>query len=298
MAKPEIGKIGIWNFFDQQSTAQISDIVKELEAMGWPAIWIPEAMGRDSMVNASLILSATTKLKVATGIAQLHARHPMTMAASQKSLSEAYNNRFVLGIGVSHEPFVAGIRGLSYEKPLTQTREYILAMKEAPYVAPEPSQVPPLLVAALGPKMLALSAELADGAHPYNTLPVHTEQARKIIGKDAFLAPELKVILETDPEVARTAARNSIGFYMELPNYVNNFLRMGFSEEDIETVSDKFVDGLFAWGDMDTIKDRIQQHLDAGADHVAIQVVPTNNENRAERQMPMEEWKALAEACL
>ncbi len=287
----DIGKAGIWQAnFDGLPAAEIAKAVKKLEGMGWKCIWSPEALGRDVLITSSIILNASKKLHAATGIAQIHARHPMTMAGAQKALAQAHQNRFLLGLGVSHAPFIEGVRKLSYEKPLSYMESYLKEMREAVYMSVEPSQTPPVFLAALGPKMLELAASKADGAHPYNTLPSHTESARKIMGKDAFLAPEQKVIFETDPQKARETARASIGFYMELPNYINNFLRMGFTEADIKDVSDRFIDGLFSWGDMDAIKNRITEHLEAGADHVAIQVISAPDA----KGLPMAEWKALA----
>jgi len=280
---------------DRHSTPVVKDTVSEIEAMGWPCLWRPEALGRDPFVSAAILLGASTALKVATGIAQITARHPMTAVAGQKTLAEAFDNRFVLGLGVSHQPFVEGIHGLDYKKPYSQMVDYLDKMKQAPFMALEHSDAPPTIIAALGPKMLKLAAEKADGAHPYFVPPEHTAYAREIMGPDALLAPEQKVVLESDPSKARELARSGMQFYMDLPNYMNNLRRHGFSDEDLEQCSDKLVDGVVAWGTLDDILARIKQHHDAGADHVAIQVI--TGEGFGGR-LPIDEWRQLAEALL
>ncbi len=296
MTKVDIGRVGVWQgMLDRHSTPVVKDTVSEIEAMGWPCLWRPEALGRDPFVSAAILLGASTTLKVATGIAQITARHPMTAVAGQKTLAEAFDNRFVLGLGVSHQPFVEGIHGLDYKKPYSQMVDYLDKMKQAPFMALEHSDTPPTIIAALGPKMLKLAAEKADGAHPYFVPPEHTAYAREIMGPDALLAPEQKVVLESDPSKARELARSGMQFYMDLPNYMNNLRRHGFSDEDLEQCSDKLVDGVVAWGTLDDILARIKQHHDAGADHVAIQVI--TGEGFGGR-LPIDEWRQLAEALL
>ena len=260
--------------------------------MGWPTVWIPEAVGRDPFVSASVMLGATSTLKIATGIVQIHARHPMTTAAAQKTVAEAFDNRFLLGIGVSHGPMIEGIRNLDYSKPYSYMVEYLDAMEGAMYMAAGPEEDPPIVLAALGPKMLALAAERTAGAHPYFVPPEHTAIAREIMGPDALLAPEQKVCLETDPEAARALARENMAFYMDLPNYVNNLHRLGFTEADTAELSDRLVDAVVAWGDLDSIKARIQAHHDAGADHVAVQALSPRGE------LPLAQWRTLADALL
>lgn len=260
--------------------------------MGWPTLWIPEAVGRDPFVSASVMLGATSTLKIATGIVQIHARHPMTAVAAQKTVAEAFDNRFLLGIGVSHGPMIEGIRKLDYSKPYSYMVEYLDAMEGALYMAAGPEENPPVVLAALGPKMLALAAERTAGAHPYFVPPEHTATAREIMGPDALLAPEQKVCLETDPEAARALARENMAFYMDLPNYVNNLHRLGFTEADTSDLSDRLVDAVVAWGDLDSIKARIQAHHDAGADHVAVQVLAPRGE------LPLAQWRTLADALL
>jgi len=193
--------------------------------------------------------------------------------AAQKSLSEQSNNRFLLGLGVSHKPLVEGVRGLNYGPPVKTMRNYLEGMKAAPYTAVSLDEEPPTVIAALGPKMLELASELAQGAHPYFTSPDHTAMAREKLGKDSWLCVEQKVILENNATKAREAAKQTAKIYQGLPNYRNNWIRMGLSEKDIDTLNDKFIDSTFAWGTSDKIKERIQEHFDAGADHVCIQPV-------------------------
>ena len=294
--KPDIGRVGIWQgMLDRHPTSEVKDTVAAVEAMGWPCLWRPEAIGRDPFVSAAIMLEATSTLKIATGIAQTSARHPMTAVACQKTLAEAYDNRFVLGLGVSHQPFVEGIHQMSYHKPYSQMVDYLDKMSQAQFMALEHPDPPATIIAALGPKMLKLAADKADGAHPYFVPPEHTAHAREIMGPDALLAPEQKVVFETDPTKAREMARSGMSFYMDLPNYMNNLKRHGFSQDDVDQCSDKLVDGVVAWGSLDDILARIKEHHDAGADHVAIQVI--TGEGFGGR-LPMEEWQQLADALL
>jgi probable F420-dependent oxidoreductase len=167
------------------------------------------------------------------------------------------------------------MRGHKYEKPIPTMRAYLEAMARVHYAGPAPAEKPKTVVAALGPKMLALAAELADGVHPYNVTAEHTAKAREIIGPDKLLCPELMVILETDASAARAIGRRTLSQYLQMPNYRNNFLRLGFSDTDCDNGgSDKLIDAIVAWGDEDAIRKRIQAHWDAGADHVCIQSLP------------------------
>jgi probable F420-dependent oxidoreductase len=218
----------------------------------------------------------------------------VTMAAGQKTLAEAYPGRFLLGLGVSHAPLVEGLRGHRYENPIATMRAYLDAMDRAPYRSVPPAARQPRLLAALGPQMLRLSAERADGAHPYNTNPEHTAQAREILGPDRYLCPEQAVVFETDPAKARERGRQFLGFYLTLPNYANNFLRLGFSDADFAGGgSNRLIDAIVAWGDIDRIRERIHDHHAAGADHVCVQVLPEEP-----HALPMREWRELAAALL
>jgi probable F420-dependent oxidoreductase len=291
----DLGRVGIWTFaLDLQPTARARELAAELEELGYGAIWVPDAVGRDPLVHATLLLGGTTRIAVGTGIAQIYGRDAMSMAGGWKTVSEAFPDRFVLGLGVSHQPMVEGLRGQSYGPPLTAMREYLDKMDGAIYMATEPTDSPRRVLAALGPKMLALAAERADGAHPYNVPPEHTARAREILGPGKLLAPEQAVALVTDRDEARQIARDHMSIYLGLPNYVNNLRRVGFTDDDFaDNGSDRLADALVAWGDADTIRARVQAHLDAGADHVAVQVL-----KHRRTELPLAEWRDLAPALL
>jgi probable F420-dependent oxidoreductase len=290
--KPDLGPVGLWTFnLDLQPAEQVRELVPEVEAMGWGCVWIPEAVNRDAMVNSALLLSASSTLKVGTGIASIWGRDPMTTAASLHTLSEAWPGRFVLGLGVSHQPMVEGIRAMDYSKPFSKMRDYLAAMENALYFAPKVEQEH-VVLAALGPKMLALAATAADGAHPYFVPVEHTPFAREHLGPDALLAPEQAVVLSTDPEEARAVARGHMATYLSLPNYTNNLRRLGWGDEDLTAPgSDKLVDAIVAWGDEQAVVDRVKAHHDGGADHVALQVLPLDGTS-----VPMDHWRRLSEA--
>jgi probable F420-dependent oxidoreductase len=268
----DIGRIGIWTFhFERQPAARMREAAAEIEDLGYGALWFPEAIGREALSQAALLLDATRRIVVATGIANIWARDAMTMAAGQKTLCEAHPGRFLLGIGVSHAPFVAGLRGLDYSKPVATMSAYLDAMASSPYASMQPSEPAPTLLAALGPKMLALAAERTDGAHTYWCTPEHTARARGILGPGKLLCVEQKVVLTDDPSEGRAAALGALALYVDLPNYRNNWVRLGFTDEEIDGRADRFVDAVVAWGDERAVGDRIREHLDAGADHVCIQ---------------------------
>ena len=224
----QLGRVGIWTRqFEDQPAAKAQEAARELEELGYGAIWFGEAMGREVLANAGLLLAGTKRIVIATGIANIYARDAVAMAAGQKTLAEAYPNRFLLGLGVSHIPLVEQLRGHRYEKPVATMRAYLEAMDRAPYSAPAPATKPPRVLAALGPKMLELSAQLADGAHPYNVNPEHTTQARAILGPEPYLCPEQAVVLETDSEKARGIARAFLGFYLDTAQLRQQFSAPG-----------------------------------------------------------------------
>jgi probable F420-dependent oxidoreductase len=271
----ELGKLGVWTGMDSMTAADGATFAKRVAAWGYSALWLPESRGRNALVHASWLLANTDKLVVATGIANIYARDPMAMANGQKGLAEQSRGRFLLGVGVSHRPAVEGLRGHRYSKPVATMRAYLAAMREAPYPAPPPPERPLTVLAALGPRMLALAAEMADGAHPYNTTPEHTAEARRVLGPGKLLCPEVWVLLETDPAQARVCARAALSRYLQLENYVNAWHRQGFDDDDLAGGgSNRFLDALVAWGDERAIRDRIRQHWDAGADHVCVQPIP------------------------
>ena len=290
-----LGRVGLWTFqLDLQPAASARETARELEELGYATVWLPEAVGREAFVNSSLLLSATERLVVATGIASIWARDALTMAAGQMSLCEAFPDRFLLGLGVSHQPMVDYLRGQHYDKPLTKMRGYLDAMDAALYVAPRPSEEPRRVLAALGPKMLELAATRALGAHPYFVPVEHTAVARDMLGSGPMLCPEQAVVLSTDPTVARAAARQHMATYLGLPNYINNLRRLGWGDADLgDGGSDRLVDAIVAWGDVGAIVARVQAHLDAGADHVCVQVLDPDA-----TALPMRQWRELAPALL
>lgn len=292
---PTLGPIGLWTFaLDRQPWSRAKDAAAEVEEMGWSAIWVPEATNRNALVNATLLLGATERMVVATGIAPIHNRDAMASANGQRTLDEAFPGRFLFGLGVSHQWLVEDIRGGTYTKPLATMRAYLEAMDAAPFSAHAPSMRGRKVIAALGPKMLALSAELADGAHPYLTTPEHTATAREILGPDKILAPDQKLLLETDPAEARRISRMHLAGYLAQPNYQNSFLRQGYTRDDIDNGgSDHLIDSIVAWGTLEQVCARVQAHRDAGASHVAVQLLP-----RDMGDLPLAEYRRLADALV
>lgn len=257
---------------DAMTAAASVDFARRLEALGYETLWMPESRGRNALVHAAWVLASTSRLNIATGIANIYARDAVAMMNAARGLNEASGGRFLLGMGVSHVPLVASLRGHVYGKPVATMRAYLEAMKSAPYAAPAPAEAPKIVLAALGPKMVELSRDLADGAHPYNVTPEHTAEARRILGPGKLLCPEMMALLETDPVKARAVARSNLAHYMALDNYVNNWRRLGYGDADFANGgSDRFIDAMVSWGDPRAIMARVQQHWDAGADHVCIQ---------------------------
>jgi probable F420-dependent oxidoreductase len=269
----QINKLGVWAATDHLSASNAADFARRIEAWGYGALWIPEALGREVFSASAWLLANTSALIVASGIANIYARDPLASAAAQKGLNEQSGGRFLLGLGVSHVPLVE-IRKHAYGKPLATMRAYLRGMAEADYRGIAPPAPPKTVLAALGPKMLELSAELADGAHPYNVPPEHTRQARRILGAGKLLCVEQAAILETNAAAARAIARRFLAFYFGLPNYVDNWRRLGFTDPDFAGGgSDRLIDAIIAWGDEQAIRARIQEHWQAGADHVCVQAV-------------------------
>jgi probable F420-dependent oxidoreductase len=247
-----------------------------VEAWSYSVLWIPEAMGRDPLVHAAWLLANTTRLVVATGIANIHAREAAAMAAAGYTLNEQSGGRFLLGIGVSHSTVVENVHGKRYGRPIETMRAYLDGLARARHIAKHAASSR-IILAALGPRMLALAGELADGAHPYCGTPEHTRRAREIIGPEKLLCPEQKILFETDPAKARLIARGALSPYLEAKNYRNHWLRLGFVEGDFaDGGTDRLIDALVLWGDETKIRRRLQEHWDAGADHVCIQALPSD----------------------
>jgi probable F420-dependent oxidoreductase len=290
-----LGPIGAWSFDVERLGADAARAyARDLESLGVPVLWIPESLGsKEAFAHASLLLSASTKLIIATGIANIWARDPVAMANGQRALADAYPDRFLLGIGVSHAPIIK-TRGMGaiWERPLEHMNEYLDAMDKAPYTGPAVDA--PRLLAALGPKMLKLSAQRSLGAHPYFVPVEHTTMARRELGSGPLLAVEQAAVLATDAATGRATARRHMKRYLELDNYANNLRRMGWSDADIANGgSDALVDAIVVWGDVKAVKARVDDHLARGADHVTIQVIRVDP-----AAPPSQEWRALAPALL
>jgi probable F420-dependent oxidoreductase len=223
----QLGRVGLWTrLLDIQPADQLRTTIAELEELGWGSLWSWEVFGREALTNAGLLLCATQRLVIGTGIANIWARDPVAMVAAQRTLAEAYPGRFVLGIGVSHAPIVDA-RGHRYQQPLQRMRAYLDAMDAAPWQGPPLQEEPLRVLAALGPRMLELAAERSAGALTYNSAPEATAWARSILGAGPLLAVEQAVLVEDDPAEARRIARESLAFYLTLPNYVRAWERAG-----------------------------------------------------------------------
>ncbi len=268
----DLGRLGVWSFIDDLPAPEAAAFAQRLEELGYAALWIPEAVGRDPFATIGYLAGQTERIVLATGIANIYARDPMTMRAVRETLGEASGGRFLLGLGVSHGHLVTGVRGHEYKKPVSTMRAYLESMESALYHGPKPKEEAPIVLAALRQNMLKLAGEKTAGAHPYFVTPEHTERAREILGKGPLLCPEQKVLLETDPSVAREVARNAMKIYTGLPNYQACLEWLGFEQADfVDGGSERLVDAIVAWGDEKAIAARVKAHFDAGADHVCIQ---------------------------
>ncbi len=255
--KPNLGRFGVWTMGVPKP-----DQAVEIEKLGYGAVWIGGSPAGD-LNYVEPILEHTETLQVATGIINVWTAEAEQVAEAYHRIEKAYPGRFLLGIGIGHPEHTE-----EYRKPYDVLVEYLDALDAAK--VPTSRRV----IAALGPKVLKLSAQRSAGAHPYLTTPEHTGQARNTIGKTVFLAPEHKVVLTTDAEQAREIGRDTVGFYLNLSNYLNNWKRLGFTDDDIaKPGSDKLIDALVAHGTPEAIAARLTEHLDAGADHVTIQVL-------------------------
>ena len=295
MERSMIGRVGVFSFaFEQHPTGQARDEVARIEELGYGAIWFPEARGKEAFTHATLLLSGGSRVAVATGIATIWGRDPMTAAAAAATVAEAFPGRLIVGLGVSHRPAVEELRGQPYGSPLAKMGAYLDGMATATYQAAEPPERPPVVLGALGPRMLALAAERTAGAHTYFVPVEHTERARDMLGPDRVLAVEQAVVLEPDATRAREIARTHTGRYLRLDNYRNNLARLGWSDVDLAGAgSDRLVDAVVAWGAEPAIAARVQDHLAAGATHVCIQVV---DEDRS--QLRLDQLEALAPALV
>ena len=286
-----MGPVGLWTAaLDVLEVPAARDQVAALDEQGWDALWIPEAYGREAFTAASLYLAASERMTVATGIASIYGRDAVAASSAARTLEAAFPGRFVMGLGVSHAPLVERMRGHEYGKPLAAMRSYLDALDAAPYAAAGGTEPPPRVLAALGPKMLELARDRAQGAHPYLVTPEHTASAREVLGAGPLLAVEQAVVLSDDPEVVRARAHWHLEIYTGLPNYRASWLRQGFDEDDlVRGGSDRLKAGMVVGGDEDVLRARVQAHLDAGADSVCLQVL-----GDSPFDVPSQDWERLA----
>ena len=284
-----LGGTGVWTWQLRFGDAgEIADAAAELDDLGYSAIWIPDVSG-DVLSAVEVLLQATDRVTVATGILNVWLNDAAEVAARRATWSAAWQARALLGIGISHAPFIDRLDKGKWDRPVARMRDYLADLDRAPVPVPRDARV----LAALGPRMLTLARDAAGGAHPYLVTPEHTATARSLLGSDRLLAPEQAVVLETDVDAARAVARNHLAGYLRLPNYVNNLRRLGFGDDDVAAPgSDRLVDAIVAHGDVDAVAARVRAHRDAGADHVCIQVL------RADNAMALDEWRTLAPALV
>jgi probable F420-dependent oxidoreductase len=269
------------------------DVASELDDLGYGSMWFGEAYGGESFTTAMLLASATSSLIIGTGIANIYARGPMATAGAARTTHAFSKGRFILGLGVSHQPLVESGRKMVYSPPITAMREYLDGIERATYLGAN-ADLPPIVLAALGPKMLELSRDRTAGpsVHPYLMTPAHTHLAREILGEDSLLVVVQAVVLNQDREEALRRAHDNLSIYTELPNYRNHLLREGFSEQDlVPGGSDNLADALVAMGDESAVLKKVNDHLETGADHVCVQVLGSNLAD-----VPLTEWRSLAAA--
>jgi probable F420-dependent oxidoreductase len=289
----DLGRVGVWTWAGAGAPSSVlREAVAEIEELGYGALWYPEGPARETFAAGALLLSWGSQLRIASGISSIYARDPTAMANGARTLGEAYPGRFLLGLGVSHREPVAG-RGHQYLRPYPAMRDYLDGMDAATYMGPEPDPPVHRILAALGPKMLDLARDRTDGAHPYFVPVEHTAIARERLGPGKLLAPEQGVILTDDGARPRDLIREHTSFYLSTENYRNSMLRLGFHEEDLEDGgSERLQDSVVVWGDESAIRERVKAHLDAGADHVCVQVLGPRGE------FDLEPLRRLAPALL
>ena len=283
------GRIGVFaGPLNGQPTSVQREFVREMERLGYGTLWYGEALAQEAFARGAIYLAATERLVIASGIANIWARDAAAMVNGGRTLIEAWPGRFILGIGVSHAPLVR-MRGHAYERPYSAMREYLDAMDAAPWRGPE-TEVPPIVLAALGPRMVGLAGERTAGAYPYFTTTAHIREVRGILGPEPFLAADLPVVLAGDLAAARAIGDRHLSFYLGSANYRNNLLRIGWSEGDLETPgSDALFEAIVAWGDLDRIGERVRERFEAGADQVVLNLVAADAS-----ALPLDELRRLA----
>ena len=288
------GAVGVWTTtLESVAASKSGDVAAELESLGYGALWIPEAWGREAFTSAALALAGTSRMVIATSIANIWARDAVAAANATRTLNAAYDDRFLVGLGVSHRPLVERLRGHRYESPLAAMREYLEAMDQAPMFATEGQHPYARVIAALGPRMLELGASHSDGVLPYLVTPEHVARARAIVG-DKFVGVEQAVVLGQSREEYLLRAHAHLEIYTGLENYRNSWRRLGFTDEDfVRGGSERLCEALVVHGDESAVMARVNEHRAAGADHVCLQVL-----GDAGNVAPFEEWRRLAAAVM
>lgn len=288
MRKLDIGRLGLWtNQFDALPIGHVREAVAEIEEAGYSALWFGELSGREAMTQAALLLSATRRMTVATGMANVYGRDPVTMAQAQRTLLESFGDRFVLGLGISHPWFVEQIRGLKYGPRVPTMRAYLDGLDAARLGPPGADERGPRVLGAVGSKMLALAAERADGALPFGVPVEHTARTRALMGPDAFLGVVQAVLPAPDSAATREVARAYVA--ESLPNRAAMLRELGYSVDLSGPGAEGLVRAMVAWGDQGAIAARVREHLDAGADHVALSVIGSSPD-----MLPRRQWRELA----
>jgi len=286
-----LGRVGVWALEPRfADPGEAAEAVAELDELGWGALWLADVFGGDVLADAGRLLDATKTLTLATGVLNLWAHDPAEVATAAAELERRHPGRFLLGVGVS-SPDSAAAAGAVFARPVARLASYLDALDAAPTPVPARRRV----LGALGPKMLALAASRARGAHPFLVTPEHTAAARTALGPGPLLAPHQVVVLDADPDRVRPLVRGALSMTLSMPHYQRNLGALGFGADDLAGGgSDRLVDALVAWGDAEAVAARVRAHHDAGADHVAVHVVS----DAAPMTLPRAQWRELAAALV
>jgi len=287
-----LSPVGLWSgALVTTDHTELRDVALEVESLGYGSIWLFEAPTREPFVPLSLVLAATSTLVAGTGIANIWLRHPGTMQATARAITQAFPGRFLLGLGVSHARMMEPLFGAASTRPIPRMRAYLDEMDASIVASGDSPLRPPRVLAALGDGMLRLARDRAEGVHPYLVSPEHTAHAREVLGPEPLLIPEQAVVVHADRDGVRMRARTYLTNYLGLENYTNNLRRLGFDDADLaDGGSDRLCDALIAGGE-DGIRRRVQEHLDAGADHVLVHVLAASGS-----PPPLADWRTIAAA--